>query len=58
MNITEISNGDRVLIQHTPKEKEVATFKAIISNGNVLVRDTSGEIIEVYPDQIIKRFKQ
>ncbi|MDE6650431.1 MAG: hypothetical protein K2K45_10930 [Muribaculaceae bacterium] len=56
MNITEISNGDRVLIQRTPKEKEVATFKAIISNGNILVRDTSGEIIEVLPDQIIKKF--
>ena len=58
MNITEISNGDRVLIQRTPKEKEVVTFKAIINNGKVLVRDAAGEIIDVSPDQIIKRFKQ
>ena len=58
MNITKISDGDRVLIQRTPTEKEVATFKAIINNGKVLVRDTSGEIIEVSPDQILKRFKQ
>lgn len=58
MKITEISNGDRVLIQRTPKEKEVATFKAIINNGNVLVRDATGEIIAVSPNQIIKRFKR
>lgn len=56
MKITEISNGDRVLIQSTPTEREVAIIKAIMNNDKVLVRDLTGEIAEVSLDQIIKKF--
>lgn len=57
MKTKEICNGNRVLIQRTPTEKEVATIKAIMNNGKVLVRDSTGEIVEVSQNQISKKFK-
>lgn len=56
MITTEISNGDRVLIQRTPTEKEVAIIKDIIDNGKVIVIDTTGEFVEISQDQIIKKY--
>lgn len=56
MNITEISVTNRVLVSREPKVKEVATVKGFTTKGEVIIRDCSGQIIIVHPQQKIKKF--
>ncbi|MBD5223885.1 MAG: hypothetical protein HDS71_07565 [Bacteroidales bacterium] len=56
MNITEVSVTDCVLIFPTPSVKEVAIVKGFTPKGTILVKDSSGQIITVTPEQIIKKF--
>lgn len=56
MNITEIAVTDRVLVSQRPNEKEVAIVKGITDKGQVIVRDSSGRIVEISPDHVIKKF--
>lgn len=51
-----ISNGDRVLIQRTEKEREIVTVKVILKQGHILVRDSTGEIVQIESNQVIKKF--
>ncbi len=50
-----VSNGDRVLIQRTEKEREIVTVKAIVNQDSLLVRDSTGEIVQIDQKQIIKK---
>ncbi len=52
-----VSNGDRVLIQRTENEKEIVTVKAIVNQDSLLVRDSSGEIVQIATNQVIKKFR-
>lgn len=56
MNITEIAVKDRVLISQRPNEKEVATVKGFTPKGTVIVKDSSGQLVDVAPEQVIKKF--
>ena len=48
--------GDRVLIARSSGDKEVARIKGVSRVGTIIVRNTEGNIYDVAPDQIIKRF--
>lgn len=56
MNINEIVNGDRVLVQSGAETKEVATAKTLLDNGLVLVRLSDGKLAEMHPRYILKSF--
>lgn len=56
MNITEISVNDRVLISQRPSEKEVAIVKGFTPKGTVIIKDSSGKIVDVTTEQVIKKF--
>lgn len=56
MNITEIAVKDRVLISQRPSEKEVAIVKGFTPKGTVIVKDLSGQLVDVTTEQIIKKF--
>lgn len=55
MNISEIEVGDRVLVSQRQNEKEVATVKGFSTDGKVIVKDSSGQIVDVTPEQVIKK---
>lgn len=56
MNITEISVSGRVLISRRPYEKEVAIVKGFTPKGTVIIKDSSGQLVDVTPEQVIKKF--
>lgn len=56
MNITEIAINDRVLVSYRPNEKEVAIVKGLTLNGMVIIKDTSGQLVDVTPEQVIKKY--
>lgn len=56
MNITEITVKDRVLVSKRPSEKEVAIVKGFTPKGTVIVKDSSGQIVDVTTEQVIKKF--
>lgn len=56
MNIIEINVADRVLISRRPNEKEVAVIKGFTPKGTVIVKDSSGQLVDVTPEQVIKKF--
>lgn len=51
-----VSNGDRVLIKRTENEREIVIVKAIVNQDSLLVRDSTGEIIQIAQNQVIKKF--
>lgn len=58
MKIEEITIGDRVLLQSSLAVKEHATVKAILKNGNVLLKISDGSIDDYDPQFILKKFGQ
>lgn len=56
MKISKIVIGDRVLVQTSEYQKEIANIKAILDKDKVLVRLTDGNIIEIEPKFILKSF--
>lgn len=56
MNIEELSNGDRVLLQSGQYVKEIAIVKTVLDNGMVLLKLLDGRLEEFAPQYIIKNF--
>ncbi len=56
MNISELSVSDRVLISRRPAEKEVVKVKGFTPKGTIIIRDMQGRMIEITPEQILKKF--
>lgn len=58
MKISKIVIGDRVLVQTSEFQKEIANIKAILDKDKVLIRLTDGRIIGIEPKFILKSFGQ
>lgn len=56
MNIKKIVIGDRVLVQTSEHQKEIANIKAILEKDLVLVKLTDGSLFEIEPKFILKSF--
>lgn len=55
MNIQEIIVGHRVLME-VGAVKEVVLVKGFTTEGNVIVKDTKNELVDVAPENIVKSF--
>lgn len=57
MNISDISVGDRVLVQSGAEIREVAKVRTILDNGMLYVRLSTGEYRELHPQYVLKIFR-
>lgn len=56
MNNVEISVMDRVIISRTRYDKEIGSVLGFTPDGKILIRDSSGQVVTVTSEQIIKKF--
>ena len=57
MNISDITNGDRILVQSGEYVKEVAQVKEILEDGMLYIRLSNGEFREIHPQYVLKIFR-
>lgn len=57
MSNEKLSVGDRVLLQSGRYVKEHASVKALLDDGNILMKLSDGKFAEYNPRYILKIFK-